>query len=76
MSGKIAPPAIAIISKEEPIFVNLPKPSIAKGKIAGHIKELANPNKAIQSTAVYPVEKIAPSENNTPKIAHQRNAAD
>lgn len=48
--GKTAPPTIAIISSAEPVFINLPKPSIAKGQIAGHIKALAKPNKAIKRT--------------------------
>lgn len=40
-----------IISRAEPILVNPPKPAIANGKIAGHIKALASPNKAMKVIA-------------------------
>ncbi|MNE36224.1 hypothetical protein D3C80_1300270 [compost metagenome] len=49
--GKIAPPTMAIISSAEPILVKRPRPSIAIGKIAGHITELEKPNKAKNHTA-------------------------
>ena len=52
--GKMAPPAIPTINKAEPTFVNLPKPWIVKGQMAGHIIALARPSKAINNTEVYP----------------------
>ena len=55
--GSMAPPAIPITSKAEPIFVYLPKPLIASGNIVGHINELARPNKAINIMLKYPLVK-------------------
>lgn len=51
-NGMIAPPAIPMTSSAEPVFVNLPSPLIANGKIAGHINALAKPSKAIKVIAV------------------------
>ena len=48
--GRMAPPAIAMINKADPILVNLPRPLIANGKMEGHINELAKPNKAMNAT--------------------------
>ena len=44
--GSTAPPPMAMISNEEPIFVNFPNPSIARGQIEGHMSELARPSNA------------------------------
>lgn len=43
--GSKAPPAIAMMSSADPVFVWRPKPKMASGKIAGHISELARLNK-------------------------------
>ena len=51
-SGMVAPPAMAIIINAEPSLVCFPNPPIAKGHMAGHIMELANPSAAIKSTDV------------------------
>ena len=48
--GITAPPAIAIVSKEEPALVNFPKSAIASGQSAGHINEHPNAMKKIQYT--------------------------
>jgi len=47
----MAPPAIPITIIAEPILVNLPKWLMPSGKIAGHMSELAKPNKATKITA-------------------------
>src|ERR1022692_1487308 len=44
--GIIAPPIMPETSKEDPIFVNLPRSAMAKGQIAGHINALATPRNA------------------------------
>ena len=70
-SGSKAPPAIPMINNADPVFVNLPNPFIAKGKIAGHIKALANPSKAMNVMEAYPLVtntamlKIIPSTAET-----------
>ena len=46
--GIMAPPAIPMIRMADPIFVNFPSPSMARGKIAGHIRAFANPRRAIK----------------------------
>ena len=48
--------------------MNFPRPSNAKGQIAGHIMALAKPNKAIQKTEVKPEVKIAITVTIKPKI--------
>ena len=39
--GRTAPPAMAMMSRAEPVFVWCPSPKMASGKMAGHISELA-----------------------------------
>lgn len=68
-SGINAPPAIPMISNAAPVLVNLPNPSMASGKIAGHINALAMPRSAIKMMAVYPVEKNTPKQKITPNTA-------
>ena len=48
--GNTAPPAIAIISMAEAVFVNLPRPVSASGHIAGHTSEFASPSSATNKT--------------------------
>ena len=67
--GMVAPPAIAIIIKAEPIFKYFPNPLMARGQMAGHIMELANPKAAIKSTDVNPLVDIAIAVNTTPRMA-------
>ena len=43
-----APPAIAIIKRDEPDLVNFPKSAIAKGHKAGHIKAHPSAMKEMQ----------------------------
>jgi len=50
--GINAPPAMPIINKAAPVFVNFPKLSIANGKMEGHINALAKPSNAIKVMAV------------------------
>ncbi len=59
---------------DEPIFVNFPKPCIPKGNMAGHIRELANTNNAMNITEVNPVVIYATIENNMPSTAQILNA--
>ena len=67
-NGMVAPPAIAIIIKAEPIFKYFPNPLTASGQMAGHIMELANPKAAIKSTDVYPLVDMAMEVNITPRM--------
>ena len=55
----MAPPTIPIISNAAPIFVNLPKPLMARGQMAGHIIALENPSKAKQVIATVPFANTA-----------------
>ena len=75
-NGKIAPPAIAMINKAEPILVNLPNPVMANGKMAGHINELARPSAAMKPTEIYPWVAIAATEKTMPSNAHIFSAFD
>jgi len=65
----IAPPAIAMIKNDDPTLVNLPKPAIAKGQIAGHTSAFAKPNNEMHKTDVNPSVKIAPRPKASPTIA-------
>ena len=76
INGKMAPPAIAMINKAEPILVNLPSPVMANGKMAGHIRELASPNAAMKPTEKYPEVTIAATEKTIPSKAQIFNAFD
>ena len=48
ISGMVAPPNIPMINRAEPVLVNFPSPSNANGQIAGHIRELDNPSRAMK----------------------------
>ena len=74
--GITAPPAIPTINKAEAVFVNLPKPLMANGQIAGHTNALAKPRMAIKNTEVNPEVKMAAIENTIPSIAENINAVD
>ena len=50
----MAPPDMAMIKKAAPVLVNLPRPSMAKGQIAGHTKAFAIPKEATNKTEVKP----------------------
>ncbi len=50
--GTNAPPAIPIISNADPVLVNLPRPLMANGNIAGHISAFDKPSNAIKVMAV------------------------
>lgn len=67
--GKIAPPAIAITNNADAVFVNLPKPSRAKGQIAGQTSAFAKPSKATNNTEIVAGENKTMTENTTPRIA-------
>jgi hypothetical protein len=70
----MAPPPIAIINSEDPVFVNLPNPSIANGQIDGQINELANPNNEIKTTDNTPDVNNAITANEIPAMAESFNA--
>ena len=72
--GKTAPPTIPIINNAAPIFVNLPRPLIAKGQIAGHITAFEKPSNAKQKTAIIPVVKMASNTSTIDKTTLQTNA--
>ncbi len=65
----MAPPPIAIINNEDPVFVNLPNPSIANGQIEGQINELANPSNEIKTTDTIPDVNNANTANEIPARA-------
>ena len=46
---------MAMIGKEDPIFVNRPNPLMANGQMAGNTNALAIPSNEMQSTDVKPV---------------------
>src|ERR1041385_1154800 len=56
ISGIIAPPTIARISKAEPFGVSLPRFSEASAKIVGNMIELHNPTAISEYAATEPVE--------------------
>lgn len=62
----ITGPAIAIISREEPAFVNFPRSAIANGHNAGHIREQP---KAIRE--INQIERLSETSttNKEPSIA-------
>lgn len=74
--GMIAPPAMPTISRAEPVRVNLPNPSMANGQIAGQIKALANPSKAMNRTDMYPSVNMARALNIKPNTADPLSAVD
>ena len=69
----IAPPAMPMISNADPILINLPSPAMAKGKIAGHMSALANPNKAIKTIEVKPLVANTQMVKIIPKMADSFN---
>ena len=72
--GNNAPPRLPIISSDDPIRVNLPSPSIARGQTEGHIKEFAIPSKAINTTDISFGDATAAQVNKIPRIAQTRSA--
>lgn len=68
-NGNNAPPAMPMINKAAPVFVNFPRPLIAKGKIDGHINALAKPSNAINVMAVYPFDINTQMLNRIPRMA-------
>ena len=74
--GNKAPPAIDIINKADAIFVCFPSPFIARGQIAGHIRALASPSKAMNKTDVYSLVLTAINVNITPITADMAKAFD
>ncbi|MNL40197.1 hypothetical protein D3C87_1625280 [compost metagenome] len=59
----------------EPVLVNLPKPLIPNGKIAGHIKELASPNKATNQKEITPEVNTERTVNTIPTEVQILSAA-
>jgi hypothetical protein len=43
----MAPPAMAMIKTADPVLINRPRPSRAKGHIAGHTRALASHSDAM-----------------------------
>ena len=58
-----------MISSEEPMRVNRPRPSMASGQMDGHINELARPSREIKTTEGKPWVSNAENANTSPAMA-------
>ena len=67
--GSRAPPAMAIINNADPVLVCRPKPYMAKGKIAGHMREFARLSKERHQIEIFKGKKITPQPNANPNTA-------